>query len=259
MAAVSVHVRVVTPIVPTGLSRDFNFGSFLSPEDTLDLRELDDGPISVESAYDAALAAPNTVAKIIEAEREGVDAVVIDCMGDPGLIAARECVTIPVLGPCQMAMSIACTLGHRFSVLSIARSTHAAFQRRARIYGVADKYASTRSIDIPVAALGANHDLLRARLAGAAVQAIQEDDADTLVIGCTLMFGAAEGLRADLLAKGLDVPVIDPVPMTVRLAKTLVELGLGHSKRAFATPRRRASEGHENVHEALPAELRRVF
>jgi allantoin racemase len=40
--------------------------------------------------------------------------VVIDCMGDPGLFGARECVSIPVLGPMQTAMGIAAMMGHKF-------------------------------------------------------------------------------------------------------------------------------------------------
>lgn len=231
----NVHIRVVTPIIPTGLTKASDFAGLLGKDDIVDFTELDFGPKSIESGYDAALATPDTVAKIIAAERDGVDAVVIDCMGDPGLQAARECVRIPVLGPCQTAMSLAGTLGHHFSVLSIARSTHAAFERRARIYGSAENYASTRSVDICVAELGAQGELLRDRLRDAALAAIKLDGADTLVIGCTRMF-AADVLQSDLYALGYDVPVIDPVPATVKLAKVMVELGLTHSKYAFPTP-----------------------
>ncbi len=238
----SVHVRVITPIISTGLVQASDFEGILDDGDTLDFTELDEGPASVESGYDAALAVPDTIAKIRAAEAEGVDAVVIDCMGDPGLIPGRECVKIPVLGPCQMAMSIASTLGHRYSVLSISRATHAAFLRRAREYGVADKYASTRSIDIRVANLRTESDLRRERLLIAAKAAIEEDGADTLIIGCTQMFGAARQLEDDLRAEGFDIPVIDPVPLTVKFAKTFVEVGLSHSKHAFATPARLRSE-----------------
>lgn len=241
----SVHVRVITPIVSTGLVQASDFEGILDQDDTLDFTELDEGPKSVESAYDAALAAPDTIAKIIAAEKEGVDAVVIDCMGDPGLIPGRECVTIPVLGPCQMAMSIASTLGHRYSVLSISRATHAAFLRRAREYGLADKYASTRSIDIRVADLRAQSDLRRERLLIAAKEAIEEDGADTLIIGCTQMFGAARHLEEDLRAEGFDIPVIDPVPLTVKFAKTFIEVGLSHSKQAFRTPARLRTDAQD--------------
>ncbi|MEO3416383.1 aspartate/glutamate racemase family protein [Roseovarius sp. CAU 1744] len=248
----SVHVRVITPIISTGLTLATDFEGILDDNDILDFTELDEGPKAVECGYDAVLAAPDTVAKIMAAEKDGVDAVVIDCMGDPGLIAARECVSIPVLGPCQMAMSIASTLGHRYSVLSISRSTHAAFHRRAREYGVAEKYASTRSIDIRVADLRAQSDLRRERLVVAAKAAIEEDGADTLIIGCTAMFGAARQLEEDLRTAGYDIPVLDPVPLTVKLAKTFVETGLSHSKHAFPTPLRMRTKDHDKAAPVTP-------
>lgn len=35
------------------------------------------------------MSVPDTILRIVEAERDGVDAVVIDCMGDPGRRARR--------------------------------------------------------------------------------------------------------------------------------------------------------------------------
>lgn len=232
----SVHIRVIAPIVPTGLTLASDFEGILPADDRVDFTELDRGPETIECAGDSARAAPGIIEKAVAAEREGADAVVIDCMADPALIAAREAVRIPVLGPCQSAMALAATLGHRFGVLSISRSTHAAFARRAREYGLEASYASTRSVEMPVARLRADAALLRNRLLVAARQAVEEDGADTLLIGCTRMFAAAE-LSADLRAAGLDVPVIDPVPATIRMAKVLVESGLSHSERAYPTPR----------------------
>ena len=50
---------------------------------------------------------------------DGAAAVVIDCMGDPGLVPARESVGTLVLGPCQTSMHVAALLGHRFSVVTV--------------------------------------------------------------------------------------------------------------------------------------------
>mgnify|MGYP003320815669 CR=1 FL=1 len=44
-------------------------------------------------------------------------------MGDPGLQGARECVSIPVIGPCETAMHFASMLGHKFSVLTVLERT----------------------------------------------------------------------------------------------------------------------------------------
>ena len=51
--------------------------------------QIKQGPASIESAVDEVLAAPGVVDSAIKAEEDGVQAVVIDCMLDPGLDAAR--------------------------------------------------------------------------------------------------------------------------------------------------------------------------
>ena len=45
--------------------------------------------------------------KVRAAEAEGMDAVIIDCMADPGLDPARELASIPIIGPAQAAMHLA--------------------------------------------------------------------------------------------------------------------------------------------------------
>lgn len=231
----SVHIRIVTPVVPTGLTSQSDFDGILSSEDRLDFVELSAGPDSIESAFDAVHAAPGTVARVIEAEAEGADAVVLDCMEDPGLAAAREAVSIPVLGPGQTTMALAAMLGHRYSILSVNALHRSHFEAAARLHGLDGKYASTRSVGIPVAELS-DAPRLKAALFGAACTALEQDDADTLILGCTGMLGAADALRADLLAMGWDVPVLDPIPVTVRVARALAISGLAQSKRAYPLP-----------------------
>jgi allantoin racemase len=50
----------------------------------------DKGPISIESAYDEALAIPPTLELVKQANQEGYDAVILACFSDPGLFAAKE-------------------------------------------------------------------------------------------------------------------------------------------------------------------------
>ncbi|RLJ36195.1 allantoin racemase [Litoreibacter meonggei] len=239
----SLHIRVVTPIIPTGLTQASDFEGILGPEDRLSYVEIGKGAASIETELDEILSAPDTVAKIIEAEAEGVDAVVIDCMGDPGLRPARECVEIPVLGPCETTMNLACILGHRYSVLAVAANMRVRFENQARIYGAWDKYASTRSVDVPVLELDCESDLLKEKLFEQAILALENDGADTLIIGCTGMVGLAQSLQEKLRDAGWFVPVIDPIPITVKIAKALVETGISHSKAAYPNPEKKLKSG----------------
>ena len=231
-----VHVRVVTPITSRGFRHASDFEGLLGKDDVVSHVEIDRGPASIECEYDEMLSVPDTVAKIVEAERDGVDAAVIDCMGDPGLKSGRECVNIPVLGPCETSMNLACMLGNNYSVITVLKRLRGQFENQAKLFGAWEKFASVRAVDIPVLDLEQDPEGTRRTLTEQALLAVEEDGADVVIFGCTGMLGCAEAVRAGLLERGYDIPVIDPVPATVRVAGALVASGLSHSKVAYELP-----------------------
>jgi len=166
------HVRVVTPITTKGFRDLSEFRALEGPELTISHSEIDIGPASIESEYDEAMAQPGTIAKIIEAERDGADAVVIDCMGDPGLKAGRECVSIPVVGPAETAMHVAAMLGHTFSVVTVLKRLRAQQEDLSKVYGINSKFASLRAVDIPVLELEVDLDRTKAELTLEAIKKI---------------------------------------------------------------------------------------
>lgn len=240
----TVHVRIVSPITTRGFRSEAALHGLAGPGLTVSGIQIDIGPGSIECEYENAMAAPDTVRCIIEAERDGVDAVVIDCMGDPGLRAARECVTIPVVGPGQTAMHIAAMLGHRFSVVTVLPRLAQGFENAATLHGLAPRWASCRAVDIPVLALEADMGATTAALIDEAAKAVELDGAEAIIFGCTGLLGCAGAVRAGLLARGLDVPVIDPIPTAVNMAATLVRAGLSHSKRTFPLPPEKPMPGY---------------
>ena len=238
------EIRVVTPIVTTGLRLTKHLKVLEDPDTKISNALLDIGPASIEGDYDEAFALPDTVNKIIQAELDGCAAVVIDCMGDPGLKAGREAVSIPVFGPCETSMHIAATLGHRFSVVTVLDNLRALFENMVALYGMRDRYGSTRSVNIPVLELEKDSDRLLEALTRESIAAVEEDDAHVIIFGCTGMFGCAEGISAGLAAAGHgDIPVIDPIPATVRYAAAMVRAGLTHSKKTYENPREKVIKG----------------
>lgn len=231
------HIRVITPIITKGFSTAAGFREYVDVDTELSHVNLNRGPASIECMFDEMLAAPETVARAIEAERDGVDAIVIDCMGDPGLHAAREAVSIPVLGPCETTMHIAAMLGQRFSVLVVLDSTAPGFVDRAGVYGVASKLLSVRSVNIPVLSLKGDHGQILDALVTQGREAIENDGAHALIFGCTGMKGFADAVATELDKAGYPgVPVIDPMPTTLCLAEAMVKANLRHSRRTYHKP-----------------------
>lgn len=232
------RIRAVTPIITESFGPMIieEFTRVARPDTEISNVFLDSGPASLESAYDEAVAVPDTVAKVRQAEREGVDAVIINCMGDPGLDAAREVASIPVIGPCEASMHVAAMLGHRFSVLGVLDRIIPQFERQAQKYGVKDKLATVRSIDLPVLDLEKGRERFVARAVDEAVEAIEEDGAHVIVLGCTGLAGLAKQIENGLRERGYDIPVIDPASAALKVAETLVDLKLAHSKRTYPYP-----------------------
>ena len=240
-----INIRVVTPLTTAGFSTEEGFREYVDATTNLSQRTIEHGPASIENEFDEMLAIPDTVAKIIEAERDGVDAVVIDCMGDPGLKAGREAVAIPVLGPCETSMHIAAMLGQKFSIVTVLESCVPMFQNSAAVYGVAGKLASVRWVDIPVLGLKGDHGEIIGSLVEQSLEAIQNEGAHAIIFGCTGMKGCAEGVAHGLAAKGYGgVPVIDPMPVTIRMAEAFVKAGLTQSKRTYMKPYHKPIAGY---------------
>ena len=197
---------------------------------------VDKGPIAIETHFDEALGIPDVLFRIQEAEREGVDAGVIDCMGVPGLEAGRELVSFPVIGPAQAAMHLAAALAHRFSVITVLERTVPLVHQQVVRYGLPAKLASVRAIDIPVLEIEQDQTRVVQALIQESARAVTEDGAHIIIPGCTGMIGLARQVEEGLASQGYVVPVIDPPWAAMKLAESLVDMGLSHSKRTYPDP-----------------------
>jgi allantoin racemase len=235
----AVKICIIAPVIIEGGTPPsvLAFAPAARPGCEVEVVFLDHGPASIESEFEEAMAVPDTIVKAVLAEEDGADAVVIDCMLDPGLDAVREKVSIPVIGPAQASMHLAAMLGDRFSIITVVDRLVAPFRKRARLYGVLDRLASVRSIEVSVLELEHDREATINPLVKEALAAIEVDGADVLIFGCTGMSGLAAAVQDGLQAHGhTDVPVIDPGIVALKLAETLVDLKLAQSKRTYPTP-----------------------
>jgi allantoin racemase len=245
-------IHVVAPITTPGLSTTDDFAPFARPDTEVSHSILTDGPPSVESRFDEVLASPGVLRRAVEAEQDGADAVLIDCMGDPGLAAAREITSALVLGPAQTALHVALLLAQNFSVVTTSLAVVPMLQDLLDEYGLSDRCRSIRAVDVPVLSLG-DEERLRAGLEAESLRAVEEDGAHAIVLGCTGMRGWAEHLSSHLADKGHHgIPVIDPALTTLKIAEALVDLGLRPSELSYPTPDLgKGSTGFEELSQAL--------
>ena len=169
----------------------------------IDCMTLADGPPGVESERDVARAASAIVAAV-EAERERSGAFVIACFSDPGLHAAREAAGgRPVFGIAQCGLAAALALGERFGIVSILSASLARHRRYIAALGLLSRLAGDEAIDMGVAALAREDEVLQRM--EAAGQRLKQRGVDVVVMGCAGMARYRGALEA-----ALALPVIDP-------------------------------------------------
>jgi allantoin racemase len=188
----------------------------------------------LDSYYESAIFDAYIAEAGLQAEEEGYDAVVMDTVSDSGLQVLRSRLTIPVIGPGLVAFHLAGILGQRFSVVTMWDKWRFFYRKSFKEYGLESNVASVRAVNIPpdVEALfaGKEEEMFQ-RLTDEAMKAIEEDGADVIVLGSTTMHQAA-----GYMAQHLPCPVINPGPTAVKIAESILELGLSHSKLAFPSP-----------------------
>lgn len=183
------------------------------------------GPVSIESHYDEAISAVALLDEIRAGEAEGVDGYVIACFGDPGLLAARELATGPVIGIAEAAMHAASFLATGFSVVTTLGRTRIIAEHLAHAYGMTHFCRAVRACEMEVLALEDEGSDARARILAECRRALAEDGSGAIVLGCGGMADLARALQDELGA-----PVIDGVTVAVKLVEGLVACGLGTSK-----------------------------
>lgn len=169
----------------------------------------------------------------LTAEEDGYDAVCIDTMSDSGVNALRSVLDIPVIGPGKASYLTALMLGTRFSVLTKWDPWMHLYPKGLQEYGLADKCASIRSINVqPGVAnlLGGKEEEVFPKLRDVGRRCI-DDGAVVICLGSTTMHQAH-----GFLAENLPVPVINPGPLTYKLAELVLGLGLTHSRAAYPKP-----------------------
>jgi len=201
-----------------------------APGNEVDVVCLTHGPVSIEASYDEALAAPYIIEEVKKAEEEGYDAVSLDCAMDTIVRAAREAVKIPVTSAGEASYLLALGLCRKFSVVTVLKSTAEAIKENISKYGFENRVASVRVANIPVLDLKDEKKAFKTILAEAKL-ALEKDEAEVIVLGCTGMSSLTQKLQ-----KELEVPVIDPAVASLKLAEIYVSMGLTASNRTYEIP-----------------------
>jgi allantoin racemase len=219
-------VLVITPAVDTGaIEVEPSLQPFRSERIAVTNVFIDDGPASIETEADVEACLPGVMRVARSPVAVAADAIVINCMCDPGVEQLRHMFDKPVLGAAQTSMHVAASLGTRFAVLDVLAEGRDYVERQVEQFGLRAHYASHRALGIPVLELYSDVERTLAALTREATLATTVDGASTLLFGCTGLAQLADEFNAGL---GLDqgrYRLIEPLRVTLGAACALALTG----------------------------------
>ncbi len=144
--------------------------------------------------------------------------------GEHGREGVRELVDVPVVDITEAAAHLACLLGRRYGVVTTLERSCGQIEDSLELAGVGRNCAGVVGTGLSVLDLGGDEARTEAAFLAAA-ERVCAAGAEVLVLGCLKHDGVAAGG-----GEKLGLPVVDGVGAGVKLAESLVGLGLTTSR-----------------------------
>ena len=234
------NITVINGNISSSVSEDIlqaaRLVAFPGTEITMVTPEI--GPATIEGYLDAELSALGVCDEIARVD-QATDAFIIACFSDPGIYAAREMTSIPVIGIAEASLLTAVQLGDRFSLLSPLQKMRPILRKLVANYGFQDRLASVQTVEMSVSQAAIHgQDRLKAFLQAGAT-AIEKDGAEVLILAGAVLAGMEIEMTREL-----GIPVLDPVKCAMIQAQGLVAMQLSTSKMGgFSEHRPKKSRG----------------
>ena len=222
------RVLVLTPFGKTEPNAEGNLARVARPDTELSVQCIDDVfPLPYNTyRYNTMKCTDGALERIIKAEAEGFDAVVVSCTFDPGVFEARGVVDIPVLGILESSLLLSMMMGQMYSIVAPERVAASTLRRLVRTYGLEARCASIRHLDTVARDLYPEVtpvSQVMERLVNVS-RACLEDGAEVIVPGCSIIGAIFTQSFGDDPAQSIGLPVIDPMIVAFKMAEMMVDL-----------------------------------
>ena len=186
---------------------------------SIDVVRMAGSPHVLESFSDYTLAGAQVIAYLRQLQESGAfsyDGVLLACMGDPCLYAAKEICPVPLVGIAEAGISTALLAGYKFSILASSQKAKPMMESMVMTYGLTQRMASVETFALPIDAFMEDSEVLRSSIRRTAESAAA-NGADVLLLGCAGM--TMLGQELDALS---DILIIDPIKAGVEQLKAMI-------------------------------------
>ena len=195
---------------------------YLAEGNELVVTNTTDCPANIDYYYNKHLVETAIYEDVIQAEKDGFDAVIVGCCYDPGVRVARELVDIPVIGPLEASMMLAPYYGHDYVLVTDHHKAVPYLRDLVRLYGgthcrdvacidwfVTDMIRDTAGV--------AQDALAKTR------QVMEEKGAEAVILACTIISASTEKWLIDNKSNR-ELTILNPNTMALKMAETMGDL-----------------------------------
>lgn len=236
------NLLVVNPNTSDSMTEDIRktVERVRSPSTSVRVTGLDFGPEALESFYDYTLSGFG-LCRLLEKEKDRYDGILVACYGDPGLYAAKEICSCPVLGIAETSIAMSILFGSRFSILAASEKAVPMMENMVTQYGMDHRLAGVFPLNMSVLEAEANPQGTINRLIEQGKKAVSKG-AEVLILGCAGMTGFGGPV-----SQALGVPVMDPVETAFLALETVCKAGFKTSRKGlYQTPEKKKMK-HEGL------------
>lgn len=235
----AVHIRIFSPTTTRLFFTNDRLKRLHSPRWTVSHVSLDYGPLPNESQRDKMSAPVEMINAAVQAKTDGVDALVICCIDDPGLIAVQKAVKILVVSVPQISVAIPAEYNHRFGALVLDWIAPMVEDIAAK-YSKEGLYVGCRPVDISACGTQIRSEDVQDLLNKAALELVQgEGKPEVIILSCGSFLGCGNGIKNYLSARGIKMEVLDPMYNAVSAAHysiSLIKSGKAELPRQYYDP-----------------------
>ncbi len=223
----------------------------------LSITHLRNCPPDIDYYYNKHLMETVLFERVMRAEEEGADAVIVGCCYDPGVRVARELVDIPVVGPLEASMQMAAYFGHSYVVVTDHHKAVPYLEDLVKLSGLGGSCRGVRCVDWWVRDMVNDPDAVARDTIEVSRRVLAEVGAEAVVMGCTIVAACYQRYVMGTNAVP-EIVILNPNLMALKMAEALADLkrqGLyrlarggfyekpkGHYEEQFRRERRRTAD-----------------
>ncbi len=226
-------IAVIPPIPLTESEhkrRIKQYRKYSNPGFEIEIRMLKGGPPLTDTEEDLLTASKFIIEEAVLSEKEGFDAIVIDCTTDPGMTEMEELLKIPIAGSLKSSIMLALTLGKTYSIIALDDAWANMIGQRINKYRLGKYLSSIETVGTHIYNPDRKRDMNENEFQSFFKQLLKagrealESGAKTIILGSTTVIRGWKELEDTL-----KIPVIAPGIAALKDAEIMILSKSGHS------------------------------